>query len=146
MSTLCLFHHIAGTLSLELRVSGFQENQQLFHHRLDVLGVDQREAQLHGPLLDGHICVLQALEDCGSVSLDCVVVHVDSFQEGVQSHVADVLVAVEKEPAKDVNCQHTESGLAVNVHDGENSLVEDCVSNVFTSLCICCNLKKYWYF
>ena len=76
------------------------------------------------------------------MSLDCRVVHVDSFQEGVKGNVADVLVAVEEEPAENVDRQHTKSRLAVDVHDGEDSLVKNGVSNVFTCLRVCCNLQK----
>ena len=45
------------------------------------------------------------------MSLDRGVVHVDSLEEGVQRHVADVLVTVEEEPAEDVDRQHAQPRL-----------------------------------
>ena len=58
----------------------------------------------------------------------------DGPEEGVEGHVADVLVVVEEEPAEDVDGQHAEAGLGVDVHDRDDSLVEDGVANVLARL------------
>ena len=101
-------HHVAAALRLELRLCCLEEHQQLLHHRLDVGAIDQRKAKLHGTFLDRNIGVFEALKNGGAVSLDRSSLHTDRLQEGVESHVADVLVVVEQEPPEDVHRQHSE--------------------------------------
>lgn len=61
-------------------------------------------------------------------------VHVNSPQQGVQGHVADILIIVQQEPAQDVDGQHPQTALRLDVHDGQDGLVEDGVANVLASL------------
>ena len=50
--------------------------------------------------------------------------------------VPDVLVVVEQEPPQDVDGQDPQSALALDVHDGEDGLVQDGVAHVLGGLCV----------
>ena len=104
-------HIVASTVAQPKR-----RNQRDGDHGSDVGRVDEGEAELEGAPLDGHVGVLKALEDGGAVALHGAVVGVDGAQQRVQRHVADVLVAVEQEPAEDVDGQHAQPALRLDVH------------------------------
>lgn len=61
-------------------------------------------------------------------------VHVNCPQQGVQGHVAYILVVIEQEPSQDVDRQHSETALGLDVHDGQDGLVQDGVADVLTGL------------
>lgn len=65
------------------------------------------------------------------MSLDSRVVRVDGAQKRVKGHITDVLVTVEQETAEDVDGQDPQAGLGADVHDGEYSLVQDRISDIF---------------
>ena len=58
----------AGRLELNFRRL-FHESDQVLAHRDEVPGVDECEAEFDGPLLDGDVRILQAVEDGGAVPL-----------------------------------------------------------------------------
>ena len=65
------FETIPGSacrLELNFR-SLFHESDQVLAHRDEVSGVDECEAEFDGPLLDGDVRILQAVEDGGAVPL-----------------------------------------------------------------------------
>ena len=97
---------------------------------LDVVGVDQLVDQVQGPLSDGDVRVLQAVDDGVSVSLDRGSVFGDDFREGVQGHVTNVVVAVEKEATQDIDGQDAETGFGFDGHDGLDALVQDGIACV----------------
>ena len=88
----------AGRLELNFRRL-FHESDQVLAHRDEVSGVDECEAEFDGPLLDGDVRVLQAVEDGGAVPLNSFSVALHDPEERVQSHVPDVLVGVEEKPS-----------------------------------------------
>ena len=100
-------HHTLGRADgLELRVRHLDEGDQLLHDGADVVAVEEGEAELHGAPLDGDVRVLEALDDGAAVALDGPDVGLHRLQQGVQGHVADVLVGVQQEPAQDVHRQN----------------------------------------
>lgn len=58
--TLCGVDNVGRTLRLELWVCALQEQQQLLHHGADIVGVDQRKAQLQRAPPYAHIGVLHS--------------------------------------------------------------------------------------
>lgn len=58
-------------------------------------------------------------------------VHRHGPEKRVECDVSNVFIAVQQKSAEDVDGQNTEATLRLNVHDGEDCLVEDGVTNVF---------------
>ncbi len=74
-------------------------------HELNVGCVDESKTELHGPLLDRHVGILETIEDGGAVALHRGMVHAHRPQQCVQRHVADVFVIIQQEATKDVHSQ-----------------------------------------
>lgn len=71
-------------------------------HELDVGGIDEGKAELHGSSLDCHVRVFETVEDGGTMALNRGMVHAHRFQQRVERHVADVFVIIQQEAAQDV--------------------------------------------
>lgn len=80
--------HAGRAHLLELHLGRLlHEADQVLAHRGKVAAVDQGEGQLDGPLLDGDVGVLQAVQDGGAVPLDSLRVRLHYSKECVQGHV-----------------------------------------------------------
>ena len=58
-------------------------------------------------------------------------VHSDGTEKRVECDIANVFIAVQQKSAEDVDGQNAEATLRLDVHDGEDRLVEDGIANVF---------------
>lgn len=68
------------------------------------------------------------------MSLYCTGVDVNRLQESIERHVANVLVVVQQKSAENINGQHAQSALRLDVHNGQHRLVEYRVAHVFARL------------
>jgi len=65
--------------------------------------------------------VLKAVSDGGLVSLDCVVIDIDHFDQLVEGHISYIVLSVCQEPTKDVNAENSETLRGFNSHDGSGT-------------------------
>mmetsp|Transcript_85937 Transcript_85937/g.184184 ORF Transcript_85937/g.184184 Transcript_85937/m.184184 type:complete len:254 (+) Transcript_85937:500-1261(+) len=93
----------AAEVLLKVGVSHQEVVQQLLGHTLDVFLIHKRVGHVKGPLPDRDVRVLQAIDNGGTMSLDSLQIDVDHTLQSRKSHIADVVVAAEKEAAEDVN-------------------------------------------
>lgn len=85
--------NLGGQAKLELVVRNLQESQQFSREDTDVLFVDERIRQLQCSPADGDVAIAQAVENDGSVPLDCIGVHRNDLVEGVERNIATRLSA-----------------------------------------------------
>ena len=65
---------IGGNVGLELRLRNVEKIQNLFHDRTNVVLVDECEGELESSTANRDVALLEAVEDGGPVTLDCVIV------------------------------------------------------------------------
>mmetsp|Transcript_26904 Transcript_26904/g.78337 ORF Transcript_26904/g.78337 Transcript_26904/m.78337 type:complete len:410 (-) Transcript_26904:270-1499(-) len=102
----------------------------------DVLRVGQLVDEFQGPLADGDIWILEAVHNGGPVALHGIHVLAHDLGQGVQCHVANVVVTVEQESPEDVHGEDSECGLCFDGHDGLDTFIEDGISGVLGRLCV----------
>mmetsp|Transcript_116530 Transcript_116530/g.324770 ORF Transcript_116530/g.324770 Transcript_116530/m.324770 type:complete len:226 (+) Transcript_116530:681-1358(+) len=132
----------AAELLLEVCISNQQVVKQFLGHALNVFFGDERICDIQGTPPDGHIRVLQAIDDGGAVALHRLQIdHHHALKRG-KGHIADVVVAAQEETSKDVDTKDSEPTLSLDGHDRQDALVEDRISCIFGALRVRCHLCK----
>ena len=71
-----------------------------------------------------------------------VYVHVHVLAELGSIDSPNILVWVWEESSKDIDCQHSETTLRLDLHDGQNWLVEDGMTYILVGVSVSGNLKE----
>mmetsp|Transcript_1119 Transcript_1119/g.2428 ORF Transcript_1119/g.2428 Transcript_1119/m.2428 type:complete len:603 (+) Transcript_1119:1115-2923(+) len=142
--------------------------EELGGEGLDVFAVDEVVDEFEGALADADVGVFEAVYDGGAVSLEgggggvvgvvggggvrAAVLFVmfvafglsvgDALGQGVERHVANVVVAVEQEAPQNVDRQDPQAVVALHGHDGLHALVEDGVARVLGRLRVGGHLRQ----
>ena len=89
----------------------------------------------------GGIIMHQRGCNCGILCYK-VYVHVHVLAELGSIDSPNILVWVWEESSKDIDCQHSETTLRLDLHDGQNWLVEDGMTYILVGVSVSGNLKE----
>ena len=66
----------------------------------------------------------------------------NSFQQRVERHISNILVARKKKTTENVNGEDSQAGFRFNPHDRQDCFVKNSVSNIFRCLGVCGHLSE----
>ena len=69
--------------------------------------------------------------------------HLSYLEQRVEGHIFDIFVHIEEETAKNVDGQHPQARLALDVHDGQHRLIQDSIPHIFGGFGVSGNLQKH---
>ncbi|KAI6776158.1 hypothetical protein HG530_000103 [Fusarium avenaceum] len=106
----------------------------------DAPGTCLCQAFLGNVLLEVDVELLHG--DGVSMSLDSIGLNGDDLDQSIESHVSDVVVAIGKELAQDIDTENPQTGVGFDVENSAYSFIQNRVTNVFGGLCVGSNLGQ----
>jgi hypothetical protein len=128
--------------ALELVVGELEEREELADHHAHVLRVDERVRELERAPADGDVAVAEAVEDRVPVPLHGRRVERDDLGERGERDVPDVVVPVREELAEDVDREHAQARVGLDLEDREHGLVQHRVPHVLARVRVRRDLRE----
>lgn len=125
---------------LELVVGNFQKGKQFSYQNPDIALVDQCEAEIERSSTNTDIGVSQAVQDGITMSLNSVWFDCNDLDQGIESNISNVIVSVGQELSKNIDTEHAESRIGLDIKNREYCFVQNRISNVFRRVGIGRNL------